>query len=150
MRKTKVFTLLGGGLLLSLTVGATLAVAGQGEQEPENQQATVRAASTAGFEIEIDPELDARFGPRPVNAVQAAGIVTDSRPGARVIKVELDEEGGRAVWEVEAQDGTGEVEVLVDAFTGQLVGQDSRDGDDGGGARPDDDDGDDDGGDDDD
>ncbi|WDV49656.1 PepSY domain-containing protein [Streptomyces coeruleorubidus] len=127
MRKTKVFTLLGGGLLLSVTTGAALAAAGQEGQEPQGRQATVRAASPAGFEIEIDPELDAQFGPRPVNAVQAAGIVTDSRPGARVLKVELDEEGGRAVWEVEAHDGAGDVEALVDAFTGQIVGQDAED-----------------------
>ncbi|MEV4788286.1 PepSY domain-containing protein [Streptomyces tuirus] len=127
MRKTKVFTLLGGGLLLSVTAGAALASAGQAEQEPQGRQATVRAASPAGFEIEIDPELDAQFGPRPVNAVQAAAIITDNRPGARVIKVELDEEGGRAVWEVEAQDGAGDVEALVDAFTGQIVGQGSED-----------------------
>ncbi|MBX9363855.1 hypothetical protein [Streptomyces sp. WAC04114] len=56
--------------------------AGQAEQEPQGRQATVRAALSAGFEIEIDPELDAQFGPRPVNGVQAAGIVTDNRPGA--------------------------------------------------------------------
>ncbi|MGX1567879.1 PepSY domain-containing protein [Streptomyces sp. NPDC055506] len=126
MRKTKLFTLVGGGLLLCVSVGAAVASAGQPERAPSGQQVTVRAASSAGFEIEIDPELDAQFGPRPVNAVQAAGIVTDSRPGARVVKVELDEEGGRAVWEVEAQDGSGGLEALVDAFTGQLVGEDSE------------------------
>ncbi|MCC5036183.1 PepSY domain-containing protein [Streptomyces sp. WAC 00631] len=79
-----------------------------------------RAASPA-FEIEIDPELDARFGPRPVNAVQAAGIVTDLMPGARVVKVELDEEDDRAVWGVEAVIGSGEAEVDVDAFTGDVL-----------------------------
>ncbi|MEU6524514.1 PepSY domain-containing protein [Streptomyces sp. NPDC046924] len=125
MRKAKLIALAGGGVLLSVTVGAALASAGQSEQASSGEQVTVRAAS-AGFEIEIDPELDARFGPRPVNAVQAAGIVTDSRPGARVVKVELDEEGGRAVWEVEARDRGGEIEALVDAFTGRIVGQDSE------------------------
>ncbi|MBX9363856.1 PepSY domain-containing protein [Streptomyces sp. WAC04114] len=44
-----------------------------------------------------------------------------------MIKVELDEEGGRAVWEVEAQDGAGDLEALVDAFTGEIVGQGSED-----------------------
>jgi len=125
MGKTKLFSLVGGGLLFSVTVGAAFAAAGQSEQAPPGEQMSVRAASSAGFEIEIDPELDARFGPRTVNAVQAAGIVTDSRPGARVVKVELDEEDGRAVWEVEALDGNGDIEALVDAFTGQLVGQES-------------------------
>ncbi|MFE9924871.1 PepSY domain-containing protein [Streptomyces sp. NPDC005774] len=126
MRKAKLIALAGGGVLLSVTVGAAFASAGQSEQASSGEQVTVRAASAAGFEIEIDPELDARFGPRPVNAVQAAGIVTDSRPGARVVKVELDEEGGRAVWEVEARDGGGDLEALVDAFTGRIVGQDSE------------------------
>ncbi|MFI8308927.1 PepSY domain-containing protein [Streptomyces sp. NPDC085927] len=125
MRKAKLIALAGGGVLLSVTVGVAFASAGQSEQTSSVEQVTVRAAS-AGFEIEIDPELDARFGPRPVNAVQAAGIVTDSRPGARVVKVELDEEGGRAVWEVEARDGGGDIEALVDAFTGRIVGQDSE------------------------
>ncbi|WP_107501360.1 PepSY domain-containing protein [Streptomyces viridosporus] len=126
MRKAKLITLAGGGVLLSVTVGAAFASAGQSERASSGEQVTVRAASAAGFEIEIDPELDARFGPRPVNAVQAAGIVTDSRPGARVVKVELDEEGGRAVWEVEARDRGGDVEALVDAFTGRIVGQESE------------------------
>ncbi|MEU5525087.1 PepSY domain-containing protein [Streptomyces sp. NPDC047860] len=132
MRKTKLFSLVGGGLLLSVTVGAAFAAAGQSEQAPPGERMSVRAASSAGFEIEIDPELDAQFGPRPVNAVQAAGIVTDSRLGARVVKVELDEEGGRAVWEVEAVDGSAGIEALVDAFTGQLVGQESEQGEDAG------------------
>ncbi|MER5994532.1 PepSY domain-containing protein [Streptomyces viridosporus] len=126
MRKAKLITLAGGGVLLSVTVGAAFASAGQSERAPSGEQVTVRAASAAGFEIEIDPELDARFGPRPVNAVQAAGIFTDSRPGARVVKVELDEEGGRAVWEVEAREGGSDVEALVDAFTGRIVGQESE------------------------
>ena len=126
MRKAKLIALAGGGVLLSVTVGAAFASAGQSEGAPSGEQVTVRAASAAGFEIEIDPELDARFGPRPVNAVQAAEIFTDSRPGARVVKVELDEEGGRAVWEVEAREGGSDVEALVDAFTGRIVGQESE------------------------
>ncbi|MEW1719555.1 PepSY domain-containing protein [Streptomyces sp. NPDC093109] len=144
MRKTKLFALIGGGLLLSVTVGAAFASAGQSGRTTPGGPATVRAASSAGFEIEIDPELDARFGPRPVNAVQAAQIVTDSNPGAQVVKVELDEEGGRAVWEVEARAAAGGIEVLVDAFNGRIVGQDAegaddddRDGDDEGDDRDD-------------
>ncbi|AXG78782.1 PepSY domain-containing protein [Streptomyces paludis] len=140
MRKTKLLALVGGGLLLSVTVGAAFASAGQAERAPAGGQATVRAASDVGFEIEIDPELDAQFGPRPVNAVQAAQIVIAGNPGARVFKVELDEEGGRAVWEVEARVAAGGIEVLVDAFNGRIVGQDGdEDGED-----DDDEDGDDD------
>ena len=50
-------------------------------------------------------------GCRAGNAVQAAGIITDNRPGARVIK------GG-----AEAQDGAGDIEALVDQ-----LGQGSED-----------------------
>ncbi|MEV6586745.1 PepSY domain-containing protein [Streptomyces acidicola] len=124
MGKMKVLSIIGGGLLLSGTVGAAFATAG--ETDAPSREA-VRTAAAPSFEIEIDPELDARFGPRPVNAVDAAETVTAAEPGARVVKVELDEEGGRAVWEVEAQLGGGSIEALVDAFTGEIVGEDAGD-----------------------
>ncbi|GGZ89518.1 PepSY domain-containing protein [Streptomyces bluensis] len=124
MGKMKVLSIIGGGLLLSGTVGAAFATAGESDS---TSREAVRTAAAPSFEIEIDPELDARFGPRPVNAVDAAETVTAAEPGARVVKVELDEEGGRAVWEVEAQLGGGSIEALVDAFTGEIVGEDAGD-----------------------
>jgi uncharacterized membrane protein YkoI len=70
--------------------------------------------------LEIDPELDARFGPRPVNAVQAAGIVT-GRFGGRVVEAELDEEDGRPIWEMKLV-GADVSEVDVDATNGAILG----------------------------
>ncbi len=77
------------------------------------------------FELEIDPELDARFGPRPVNAVQAAVIVTD-RFGGQVVEAELEEANGRPIWEMELQ-GAAVQKVDVDALDGTI----STGGDDG-------------------
>ncbi|GAA1646563.1 PepSY domain-containing protein [Actinoplanes couchii] len=92
------------------------------EIEDERRSGSATAGSTtAGFEIEIDPELDARFGPRPVNAVQAAAIVTQRFPGARVIKAELDKRDDRPTWEVEFVLGGREDEVEVDAVNGAII-----------------------------
>ena len=88
-------------------------------------------AAAPPFEIEIDPELDAQFGPRPVNAVQAAEIVVAAFPGARVVKAELEEENGGPTWDVEFVLGGDENEVGVDAVTGQILGDDGEDDDDG-------------------
>lgn len=89
-----------------------------------------RRSTVGGFELEIDPELDAEFGERPVNAVRAAAIVARDFPGARVTEAELDERGGGPVWEMTFLLGGAEREVEVDAVTGSLL----RD-DDGGGVR---------------
>lgn len=70
------------------------------------------------FALEIDPELDARFGPRPVNGAQAAEIAVQ-RFGGRVLEAELDEEAGRPVWEIELT-GAAADEVVVDAIDGRI------------------------------
>ena len=79
----------------------------------------------------IDPELDAQFGPRPVNAVRAAEIVT-ARFGGRVVEAELDEENGRPIWEMGLA-GAAVDEVDVDAINGAVLGggqADDEEGDD--------------------
>jgi hypothetical protein len=79
------------------------------------------AATPAAFPIEIDPELDAQFGPRPVNAVQAAEIVEQRFPGARVLEAELDERDDRPIWEIEFTLRGDEDEVEVDAVNGAIL-----------------------------
>ncbi|MEU7908524.1 PepSY domain-containing protein [Actinoplanes sp. NPDC049118] len=106
------------GVGLPLLAGTALATA------KDSRDAT---RSPAGFEIEIDPELDARFGPRPVNAVQAGAIVTRRFPGARIIEAELDERGGGPIWEVEFSLGGDEREVDVDAVDGTILSGDDDD-----------------------
>lgn len=110
------------GVALPLAAGTALATA-------KDSRDGVRAA--AGFDVEIDPELDARFGPRPVNAAQAAAIVEQRFPGARVVEADLDEQNGGPIWEVEFALGGGEREVNVDAVSGAvLAGDDSGSEDD--------------------
>lgn len=94
--------------------GATSAV----ELTGSDDESVARAADGTAFELEIDPELDARFGPRPVNGVRAAEIAVDAF-GGRVVAVELDEEGGRPIWEVELV-GAAVDEIDVDAIDGRI------------------------------
>ncbi len=100
------------GAAAALVAGTAVASAKDGDERvavPDNGPA---------FELEIDPELDARFGPRPVNAVQAARIVT-ARFGGRVVEAELDEENGRPIWEMKLA-GAAVDEVDVDAIDGSI------------------------------
>jgi uncharacterized membrane protein YkoI len=103
------------GVALPLAAGTALATAKDSRDDTR---------TAAGFELEIDPELDARFGPRPVNATQAAAIVEQRFPGARVIEAELDEENGGPIWEMEFVLGGREREVDVDAVSGAILAGD--------------------------
>lgn len=114
MRRTLLIAVTVAGVGVPLVAGTALATA--------NDRSRTRAAG--GFEIEIDRDLDAAFGPRRVNAVQAAAIVTQRFAGARVTEAELDERGGGPIWEVKFQLGAGEREVDVDAVTGVILGGD--------------------------
>lgn len=117
MRRAWLVAITVAGVGVPLVTGTALAAASDDDR-------VSRPAAGAGFEIEIDPELDARFGPRPVNAVAAAAVVTGRFPGARVVKAELDEEDDRPIWEVEFQLGGRENEVDVDAVTGAIRADD--------------------------
>ena len=108
MRKPFLIAVIAAGVALPLVAGTAIATAGQ----------------RSGFEIEIDPELDREFGPRPVNAVAAKGIVEAAFPGARVTEAELDEENGGPIWEMEFILRGDEREVDVDAVTGDLLTDD--------------------------
>ncbi len=114
MRRAILMAVAVTGVGVALGAGTSLAIANDRDD---------RVAAPPGgpaFELEIDPELDARFGPRPVNAVQAAGIVT-GRFGGRVVEAELDEEDGRPIWEMKLV-GADVSEVDVDATNGAILG----------------------------
>ena len=117
MRRALLVAVTIAGVGVPLVVGTALASA-------KDSRDRSRPAATAGFEIEIDPELDARFGPRPVNAVQAAAIVTQRFAGARVVEAELDERDGGPIWEMEFILGGRDQEVDVDAETGAILAGD--------------------------
>ncbi|HYN96806.1 MAG TPA: PepSY domain-containing protein [Pilimelia sp.] len=101
---------------LALVAGPPLASAKDGDDDRG------RPAGGRPFELEIDPELDARFGPRRINATQAADIIVAALPGARVTEAELDEDNGRPIWEMTFVFGRSEGEVDVDATTGAILG----------------------------
>ncbi|MFC4069800.1 PepSY domain-containing protein [Actinoplanes subglobosus] len=113
MRRPLLIAVTVAGVVVPLAAGTALAMADDSSR-----------STGSGFEIEIDPELDAQFGPRPVNAVQAAAIVTRRFPGARVLEAELDERGGGPIWEVEFRLNGDEDKVDVDAVTGAILGGD--------------------------
>lgn len=119
MRRVILMAVAVTGVGVALSAGTSLATANDRDD---------RVAAPPGgpaFELEIDPELDALFGPRPVNAVRAAEIVT-ARFGGRVVEAELDEENGRPVWEIKLV-GADVGEVDVDAINGAVVGGDDDD-----------------------
>ncbi|MGN9776315.1 PepSY domain-containing protein [Micromonospora sp. H33] len=116
MRRAATWTVAVTGVALPLIVGTALASAKDGRDR------VATPPGGPGFELRIDPELDARFGPREVNAVQAAEIVT-ARFGGRVVRAELDEAGGRPIWEMKL-DGARAGEVDVDATTGAVLAGD--------------------------
>ncbi|MEU4623306.1 PepSY domain-containing protein [Actinoplanes sp. NPDC023801] len=115
MRRSLLIAVTTAGVVVPLAMGTALATAGDRVE---------RTGSRAGFEIEIDPDLDARFGPRPVNAVQAADIVVRRFPGARVLEAELDERAGGPIWEMEFRLAGDERKVDVDAVTGAILAGD--------------------------
>ncbi|TCC00427.1 hypothetical protein E0H26_01680 [Micromonospora zingiberis] len=117
MRRAVLVAVTVAGVAVPLIAGTALATAKDSRQR-------VGTGSGASFEIEIDPRLDAKFGPRPVNAVQAAEIVTRQFVGARVIEAELDERDGGPIWEMEFVFGGREREVDVDAVTGAILDDD--------------------------
>jgi uncharacterized membrane protein YkoI len=125
MRRTVLTMVTGAGLVLALIAGTALANA----KERDEQPSTSTPRAIPNFELEIDPELEARFGPRPVNAVQAAAIIADAFPGARVTEAELDERNGGPIWEMKFDIGGDEDEADVDAVTGAILGDDSGDDD---------------------
>ncbi|MFI7547468.1 PepSY domain-containing protein [Actinoplanes sp. NPDC049599] len=115
MRRSLLVAITVVGVAVPLSAGTALAMAGDDAE---------RRSTSAGFELNIDPDLDAKFGPRPVNAVRAAEIVAQRFPGARVVEAELDERAGGPIWEMEFLLRGDEREVDVDAVTGAIRGGD--------------------------
>lgn len=123
MRRAILTAITVAGVGLPAAGGTALAVADDGDRQVRPRAATPRAGAP-GFELEIDPDLDARFGPRPVNAVAAAAVVAARFPGARVTEAELDDRDGGPIWEITFALGGAEREVEVDAVTAAILGDD--------------------------
>jgi uncharacterized membrane protein YkoI len=90
-------------------------------------------AATAAVPLEQDrPGLQQEA---TISDAQARAIALQRVPGGQIVEGELEEEGGRLVYEYEvrAADGRRVIEVQVDARTGAVLGADSEgdDADDG-------------------
>jgi uncharacterized membrane protein YkoI len=106
----------------SMMAGTALASANDRDDRADRERRIGQVAAGPPFDLEIDPDLDAQFGPRPINAVRAAEIVT-ARFGGRVVEAELEEEDGRPYWEMELT-GAAVDKVDVDAINGAILGSD--------------------------
>ena len=53
-------------------------------------------------------------------------MALDAQADGRVVEIELEYSGGKAVWEVKVVSAEGSTEVLVDVSTGQVVGEKDR------------------------
>ena len=126
MRKALPLTIAGTALLLAAGTAVAHAKDGEDDDDRDDRRAVIIAPGAArpSFELEIDPELDAQFGPRRVDAARAAAIVEGAVPGARVLEAELDERDGGPIWEIEFALGGREREVDVDADNGAILGSD--------------------------
>lgn len=107
MRKPTRIAVIAGtaGVIALAGTGAALAAAGGGGQQP-----AVAAASPA-------PDTTADN----ISAAEARQIAQQQLPGAAVTQTSLDDEHGRAVWEVDLTRNHHGYEVSIDAATGNVV-----------------------------
>ncbi|MEV6598601.1 PepSY domain-containing protein [Actinoplanes sp. NPDC051346] len=117
MRRAVITAVVAVGLALAGTAVASA-------KDRDERRVAVPASGRPSFDLEIDADLDAQFGPRRVNATQAAAIVENAFPGARVTEAELDEAGGAPIWEMKFERSGREDEVDVDATTGAILADD--------------------------
>ncbi|MCP9832845.1 MULTISPECIES: PepSY domain-containing protein [unclassified Cyanobium] len=70
----------------------------------------------------LDPARIVAQSPAPAITIQQAITkATAAVPGGRVIKMDLDREKGRVIWEALVESPTGRFEIYVDATTGQIL-----------------------------
>lgn len=98
------------------------------QDEQENQadaDADANETEEAG-EVDEAAEASALQGQATITADEAQAAVEAANPGAKTLAVELDNENGTVVYEVELDSGT---DVKVDAATGAILSRDIRDAD---------------------
>lgn len=103
----------------------------------------VRDDSGNGVEVDVDaatgevrdrddedlPDEAASGAPR-VTAVEAMDTAVAEVPGGAVRDLDLSDDDGRIVWDVEVQGDAGRVDVTVDASSGDVLDIDADDGED--------------------
>lgn len=134
-----------GHRTLLLVAGTTLAaatfLAGCSMGSPEStvtpssptptQSETASGTSSEQSESSTDNSEGSGEGAAALQGVavtaQEAGVVAlDAQADGRVVEIELEYSGGKAVWEVKVVSAEGSTEVLVDVSTGQVVGEKDR------------------------
>lgn len=69
-----------------------------------------------------DPARVVAQAPAPAITIQQAITkATAAVPGGRVIKIDLDREKGRVIWEAVVESSKGRFEIYVDATTGEIL-----------------------------
>lgn len=101
--------------------------------------ATLIATGLTGTSLAVAAQTDTNEAPltSDLSISQVSEIALGAQAGT-IEEIELENEDGKAVFEVEIKTDTGEVEVMIDAATGDVLsmeqdddGDDDEDGDDG-------------------
>lgn len=106
-------------IMMTLVAAASMATAGglaHAQFQPDYHAPQSKAAKRSKAHR---PAQKARAGQR-ISARQAASIAARHHRG-RAVKVELDRERGRLVYEVDVVSGRREYDVKVDAYTGRII-----------------------------
>lgn len=150
-KKRTIVSLVVAGVAL-LAVGGAIGAAVSGDRSPAQSTAPVeRAAASdptvtavddagsrgaaelgtaAGNTADVTRPDDRRGVPEGLIGLAAAGERATDAVGGTVIDIDLDDEHGRSVYEVAVVTDTGTTEVLLDARTGEVLGQKPEDAED--------------------
>ncbi|MCI0432505.1 MAG: PepSY domain-containing protein [Gemmatimonadetes bacterium] len=96
--------------------------------------AALAVGATAAWKIQRDHDRhqDALSTRAAISLAQAEATALAAHPGARIVESEIEDENGRLIYsfELEVDSQSGEVDVEVDAMTGELLPADAEDDDD--------------------
>jgi uncharacterized membrane protein YkoI len=128
-RRTRIAAsaLLGVGLIAG-GFGAAAAVSGDGEDDHDEPRITGSVTAPAEDETMTDAEEDAGLAALATISAEEAGAAAVAAVGGTVTMVEIDDEDGFVVYDVDVRTDSGIVEVTVDAGDGTVLA-DERDDD---------------------
>lgn len=100
--------------------------ANEADEANETDEANEANGADEADEANEADEAKALEGQAGITAAQAQSAAEAANPGAKTLAVELDNENGTVIYEVELDNGQ---DVKVDAKTGNILGADARDAD---------------------
>ena len=98
----------------------------QDEHEDQADDANEANETEEANEVDEADEAATLQGQAGISADEAQAAVEAANPGTKTLAVELDNENGTVIYEVELDNGT---DVKVDATNGNILGTDQRDAD---------------------